>query len=130
VQRPTNATAPRASDASEAVEPKPPTRDELLHKAHELANAGHHAKAMEACHRQQQAAGPSAAVFFLMGMLHQAAGDLDRAEASFHKALYMDPDHDEAFLSLAVLATQRGDDQMAEHYRQSAARVRSRKGAS
>jgi chemotaxis protein methyltransferase WspC len=129
MQRPTNATAPRASDASEAVEPKSPTRDELLHEAHELANAGRHAEAMEACRRQQQAAGPSAAVFFLMGMLHQAAGDLDRAEASFHKALYMDPAHDEAFLSLAVMAMQRGDDQMAEHYRQSAARVRSRRGA-
>ena len=130
VPRPTNATAPRASGANEAVEPKPPTRDELLHEALELANVGRHAEAMEACRRQQQAAGPSAAVFFLMGALHQAAGDLDRAEASLHKALYMDPAHEDAFLSLAVVATQRGDDQMAEHYRQSAARVRSRKGAS
>lgn len=128
--RPTNATAPRDSGANEAVEPKPPTRDELLHEAHELASVGRHAEAMEACRRQQQAAGPSAAVFFLMGTLHQAAGDLDRAEASLHKALYMDPAHDEAFLSLAVVATQRGNDQMAEHYRQSAARVRSRKGTS
>jgi hypothetical protein len=42
----------------------------------------------------------------------------------------MDPAHDEAFMSLAVMAMQRGDDQMAEHYRQSAARVRSRKEAS
>jgi chemotaxis protein methyltransferase WspC len=130
VPRPTNAAAPGASDANEAVERKPPTRDELLREAHELANAGRHAEAMEACRRQQQVAGPSAAVFFLMGMLHQAASDLDRAEACFHKSLYMDPAHDEAFLSLAVVATQRGDDQMAEHYRQSAARVRSRKGAS
>ena len=95
-----------------------------------LEAVGRHAEAMEACRRQQQAAGPSAAVFFLMGTLHQAAGDLDRAEASLHKALYMDPAHEEAFLSLAVVATQRKDDQMAEHYRQSAARVRSRRGAS
>jgi len=129
VHRATNATTPRASGASQAVEPQSLTRDELLHEAHELANAGRHAEAMEACRRQQQAAGPSAAVFFLMGMLHQAAGDLDRAEASFHKALYMDPAHDEAFMSLAVMAMQRGDDQMADHYRQSAARVRSRRGA-
>jgi chemotaxis protein methyltransferase WspC len=130
VPRPPNANAPRASGANEAVEPKLPTRDELLHEAHELANAGRHAEAMEACLRQQQAAGPSAAVFFLMGTLYQAAGDLDRAEASLHKALYMDPAHEEAFLSLAVVATHRKDDQMAEHYRQSAARVRSRRGAS
>ena len=65
-----------------------------------------------------------------MGTLHQAAGELERAEACLHKTLYLDPAHDEAFQSLALVATQRGDDQMAEHYRQSAARVRSRKGAS
>ena len=112
------------------VAPQPPTGDDLLREAHELANAGRHAEALEACRRQQQAAGPSAAVFFLMGMLHQAAGDLERAEACLHKTLYMDPAHDEAFLALAVVATQRGDDQMAEHYRQSGARVRSRKGPS
>lgn len=102
----------------------------LLREAHALAGAGRRSEAMEACQRHQQAEGPSAEVFFLMGGLHQAAGDLDRAEACLHKALYMDPSHDEAFLSLAIVATQRGDDRMAEHYRRSAARILSRKGAS
>jgi chemotaxis protein methyltransferase WspC len=122
--------APRGSAANEPVTPRPPTGDELLRAAHELANAGRRVEAMEACQRHQQAAGPSAQVFFLMGMLYQASGDLERAEASLHKTLYMDPAHDEAFLSLAVVATQRGDAPMAEHYRQSAARIRARKGSS
>jgi chemotaxis protein methyltransferase WspC len=129
-QRPTVTAAPRQPRADYPVAPARPTGDELLRTAHELANAGRHAEALEACKRHQEAAGPSAQVFFLMGMLHQADGDLERAEACLHKTLYMDPAHDEAFLSLAVVATQRGDDPMAEHYRQSAARVRSRKGAS
>ena len=129
VQRPTVTTVPCQPPADSPVAPTPPTGDDLLRAAHELANAGRHAEAMEACKRHQQAAGPSAQVFFLMGMLHQAVGDLERAEACLHKTLYMDPAHDEALLSLAVVATQHGDDQMAEHYRQSAARVRSRKGA-
>ena len=130
IKRPT-ATAPlRQSGPDPHVAPKPPMGDDLLHEAHELANAGRHAEALEACHRHQQAAGPSGQVFFLMGMLHQAAGDLERAEVCLHKTLYMDPAHDDAFLALAVVATQRGDHQMAEHYRQSGARVRSRKGPS
>ena len=116
--------------AAEPVVSRPPTGDELLREAHSLANAGRHDEALQACQRHQQAAGPSAHVFFLMGTLHQAAGELERAEACLHKTLYLDPAHDEAFLSLALVATQRGDDQMAEHYRQSAARVRSRKGPS
>jgi chemotaxis protein methyltransferase WspC len=122
--------APLESGADERVASRPATGDELLRTAHELANAGRRAEALEACHRYQLAAAPSSQVFFLMGMLHQAAGDLERAEACLHKTLYLDPSHDEAILSLALVATQRGDDQMAEHYRQSAARVRSRKGAS
>jgi chemotaxis protein methyltransferase WspC len=64
-----------------------------------------------------------------MGMIHQAAGDLDRAEACFHKTLYLDAAHDEALLALALLATQRGDTRMADTYRQSAARALARKAA-
>jgi chemotaxis protein methyltransferase WspC len=62
-----------------------------------------------------------------MGMLHQAAGDLDRAEGCLHKTLYLDAAHDEALLALALLATRRGDTRMADAYRQSAARVLARK---
>ena len=64
-----------------------------------------------------------------MGMLHQSLGDLDRAEGCLHKTLYLDASHEEALLSLALLARQRGDTRMAETYRQSAARVLARKAA-
>ncbi|NDC54499.1 MAG: hypothetical protein EBZ74_09485 [Planctomycetia bacterium] len=64
-----------------------------------------------------------------MGILHQSAGDPDRAEGCFHKTLYLDATHDEAALALALLAAQRGDTAMAEHYRQSAARILARKEA-
>jgi chemotaxis protein methyltransferase WspC len=65
-----------------------------------------------------------------MGMLHRSTGDLERAEACLHKTLYLDPDHDEALLSLAIISAERGDDRMAENYRQSAARVLARRGSS
>ena len=122
--------SPDRPPADEAVEPRRLAVDDVLREAGSLANAGRHAEALALCSRCQQTAGPSAGVFFLMGMLHQAVGELERAEACLHKTLYLDANHDEAFLSLAIIASQRGDDRMAEQYRRSAARVLARKGAS
>ena len=121
---------PDRSPADEAIESPRPAIDDVLREAGSLANAGRHAEALALCSRCQQTAGPSARVFFLMGMLHRAVGELERAEACLHKTLYLDANHDEAFLSLAIIASQRGDDRMAEQYRRSATRVLARKGAS
>ena len=120
--------AARSPDTNETDDIRSPTPDDLLREAQALADAGRHAEALDICRRHQQAAGPSADIFFLMGTLHHASGGLDQAEACLHKALYMDPDRDDAFLSLAVVAGQRGDARMAAQYRQSAARVLARKG--
>jgi chemotaxis protein methyltransferase WspC len=119
-----------AAASREAVEPGPSGVDLLLREAGRLANDGRHAEALAVCQRHQQDVGPDARVFFLMGMLHQFTGDLDRAEACLHKTLYLDPNHDEALLSLANVAAERGDRGMADRYRQSAARVHARKGSS
>ena len=89
-----------------------------------------HAEALALCRRNESSTAPCPRMFFLMGMLHQAVGDLDRAESCLHKTLYLDADHDEALLALAVVATRRGDDRRAETYRRSAARVLERKGSS
>ena len=127
---PSPARSPDRPPAKEAVDSHPLSVDDVLREAGSLANAGRHAEALALCSRCQQTAGPSAQVFFLMGMLHQAVGELERAEACLQKTLYLDANHDEAFLSLANIASQRGDDRMAEQYRRSAARVLARKGAS
>jgi chemotaxis protein methyltransferase WspC len=101
----------------------------VLAEAGSLANAHRHAEALALCEAARERLGPSPELFFLMGMLHQAAGDLDRAEGCFHKTLYLDATHDEALLALALVATQRGDTRMADTYRQSATRVLARKDA-
>jgi chemotaxis protein methyltransferase WspC len=111
------------------TEPPPPVLADVLAAAGALANQQRHAEALELCERCRQQLAPAPELFFLMGMLHQAAGDLDRAEGCFHKTLYLDATHDEALLALALLATRRGDPRMAEKYRQSAARVLARKEA-
>jgi chemotaxis protein methyltransferase WspC len=130
-QRPAKPTQPqRAQPPQPAVEAAPTELlDDVLARAGQLANAGRYHDAVVLCDEAQAAVGPSPRLFFLMGMLHQAAGDLDRAEGCLHKTLYLDAAHDEALLALALVATQRGDTRMAETYRQSAARVLARKEA-
>ena len=115
---------------SAGVTPGIPSLEEVLRQAGDLANAGRHSEALRLCEAHQRRLGPAAELFFFMGVLHQSAGDLDRAEACFHKTLYLEASHEEALLSLALLAAQRGDAPMAEKYRQSSARVLSRKAPS
>ena len=106
-----------------------PSLQEVLDEAGALANRRRHLDALELCERARLRLAPAPELFFLMGMLHQSLGDLDRAEGCFHKTLYLDATHEEALLALALLAQQRGDARMAETYRQSAARALARKGA-
>jgi len=123
---PPRVTTPRLATASG---PAPAGLEEVLAEAGRLANAGRFAEAIEHCERHRGSLPPAAELFFMMGMLHQSAGDLDRAEGCFHKTLYLDTDHEEAHLALALVARQRGDQAMAEKYRQSAARAVARKEA-
>jgi chemotaxis protein methyltransferase WspC len=100
-----------------------------LRRANELANERRFPEALDVCADYQRTAGPAAEVYFLMGMIHQSAADLDAAEDCFHKTLYLDAAHAEACLALALLAGQRGDARLAQLYRRAAARVVARRGA-
>lgn len=117
------------TNARPASPAQTPDLESILSEAGRLANVGRFAEALEVCERSRSQLPPSPELFFLMGMLHQSSGDLDRAEGCFHKTLYLDGDHEEALLALALVARQRGDSAMAEKYRQSAARALARKEA-
>jgi chemotaxis protein methyltransferase WspC len=125
--RPVPHAAPSPGSSTEAAALRP--LDDVLREAGALANARRLSDALALCDAHARQASPSPQLFFLMGMLHQSAGDLDRAEGCFHKTLYLDAAHDEALLALALLAGQRGDAAMAEKYKQSAARILARKAA-
>lgn len=103
--------------------------DRALEQAGILANQHRLSEAIAVCESHARSCGPSPEIFFLEGMLHQSSGDLDRAEACFHKTLYLNPDHQEAALALVLVAGRRGDARMAEKYRESASRVVARKGS-
>jgi chemotaxis protein methyltransferase WspC len=106
-------------------------RDSLLDEASKLANVGRHDEAIAVCEKMMRLQGPSAAAYYLMGVINQAAGKGQRAEECFHKAVYLDPGHDEAMLALALIAERRGDATAAAGFRRRAKRaeLRARKGA-
>lgn len=104
------------------------SRDRALEGAAALADRGLYAEAT-ALVRRHLGRGPlDAPAHVLLGMIHQAAGDRAAAEAELLKAVYLDPDHDEALLALALLARRRGDVAAEAVLRRRAERVRARKG--
>jgi chemotaxis protein methyltransferase WspC len=120
---PTPVDVPEAAPAADSAPP-------LLDQACALANLGRHDEAIRLIDKQIRAKGPNAPAYHLMGIIFQAAGDRDRAERCFHKAVYLDPYHDEALLALALLADRRGDSAAASGYRRRAERALAAKEAS
>jgi len=101
----------------------------VIRQANALANAREFAAALSMCETFQTQQHPSSELFLLMGMIHLSTGDVASAQANFHKTLYLDPQNEEALLSLSILSAHSGDTAWADHYRQAAARVFARKGA-
>ncbi|MGJ7904829.1 hypothetical protein ACSAMQ_20540, partial [Lysobacter sp. 1R34A] len=55
------------------------------------------------------AEGPSARALYLLGLIEGAKGRDAAAEDYFRKALYLQPQHEEALMHLALLLETRGD---------------------
>jgi chemotaxis protein methyltransferase WspC len=76
------------------------------------------------CETSMRDYGPSAQVCFLLGLIRQAAGNLEQAVHDFNRAIYLQPDHYEALIHLALLTEHRGDTAGATVLRQRARRAR------
>ena len=89
----------------------------LLDRVTELVNRGQNEEAIAACEQHLRLQSPSAAVYYVLGAVHQSRGDQTRGEECLHKAVYLDPGHDEALLALALCAERRGDAAASATYR-------------
>jgi chemotaxis protein methyltransferase WspC len=78
-------------------------------EARRQANAGRLDDALRTCQTHLASAGPSAGLYSLMGVVHQARRESDEAERCFRKALYLQPELPEALLHLMILTQRRGD---------------------
>ncbi|QYM80441.1 methyltransferase domain-containing protein [Horticoccus luteus] len=68
----------------------------------------------------------SGELFYLLGIVADAAGEGTGAEAFYRKAVYLEPQHEDALVHLALLAEKRGDVRTARQFRERAQRARTR----
>lgn len=126
------ASAPRARGPVPAPEPAraplspaPPPRARLAEAA-QLADQGRLPEALDLCTAELRERGPSAPACYLMGLLQDALDQPAAAEASYRRAIYLDPEHQEALLHLALVLRRRGDGAAARALQERARRAEQR----
>ena len=115
--------APRAVAKPAPAPASPPSRTSGLERARELADSGQLEAAIAACLAHLAQVGESAEAHYLMGLAHGAQGNEERAHAEYRKALYLEPDHYEALIHLALLTEKRGDASGARRLQERARRL-------
>jgi chemotaxis protein methyltransferase WspC len=88
-----------------------------------LANEGRLAAAIEAGERASRHGVVSAELLSLIGTMHAATPNPERAEACYRKALFLEPANEDALLHLALLLEQRGEVALAIKLRNRARRA-------
>lgn len=97
-----------------------------LDAARRLADAGRMREAALCCESYLKQRGPAAEAYYLLGLVRDAAGNRKSAVEYYRKALYLEPDHVQALLQLALLIGAEGDTAAAERFRERARRVEAR----
>jgi chemotaxis protein methyltransferase WspC len=95
-------------------------------EARRLADQGHFVEAATCCAEHLRRHGPSAPAFYLMGLVRDATGNQPEAVSYYRKALYLEPNHHEAQIQLALLMEKQGDMTGAQVLRNRARRVEQR----
>jgi chemotaxis protein methyltransferase WspC len=117
---PVVAEFPRLKPAAPpAAAERPASMDAVdrLARARQLADAGRLDEALATCQAHLGDAPPSADLFALMGVLHQARREGPEAVRHFQRALYLDPGHRDALTHLMLLCQEQGDHRQARRLR-------------
>ncbi len=106
---------PRPAPRAVAPPPPPPAlaaqRDPAadLQALRRLADQGALAEAARLGAQYLHAHGPSAEAYYLLGLVHDAAGRPAEAADAYRRAIYLDPRHHEALVQLSLLREREGD---------------------
>ncbi len=110
--------------------PTPDTiNTESLEAAFNLADEGKLEDALKICNTFINNHTDSSKAYYLTGVIYDTKGDVDKADESLHKAIYLDPKNIEALIHLSLIAEQRGNHEEAIRFRQRAQRVQERHSA-
>ncbi|HMI57130.1 MAG TPA: hypothetical protein VK511_03730 [Gemmatimonadaceae bacterium] len=88
-----------------------------------LADDGRLAEALSVGESALRDGNVTAGLLSLMGTTHAALPDLESAESCYRRALFLEPDNEDALLHLALLLEQRGEIALASRYRTRAKRA-------
>ena len=97
-----------------ASEPRSETPVPLLDRARLFADRGDLTEASKLCSSHLEENRDDADGHVLLGLIRVAAGEDRQAEDCFARAVYLEPDHREALIHLALLVERRGDDHRAQ----------------
>ena len=125
----------RTSSAPTKPNPPAPLKNSLfgpldLPHAESLANAGRNEEAIAICRQCLETDGPSAAAYYLLGVILIAQGSASEAERCLNKAVYLDPNHMEAMKHLYLLARTKGNQVLAAQWQRRLDRINARTAAS
>jgi chemotaxis protein methyltransferase WspC len=105
--------------------PSKPTRVDL-ETARRMADAGQLEETAAWCKTNLLEQGPSPETYYLLGLVRDAIGDRAGAAEFYRKAIYLEPDHVEGLMHLALATEKQGDIAAAERLRERARRVERR----
>jgi chemotaxis protein methyltransferase WspC len=95
----------------------------LLQQARTQADEGHFVEAARLCEQHLREKGPTAEAYYLLGLVRDASGNEDDAVVHYRKALYLEPQHGDALLHLALLLDRQGQTAAAQVLRNRARRA-------
>ena len=121
--------ADAAEKSMEKIEGTEPPVGASIEQIKVLADRGSTAEALSMCDELLKQEGPEPELFHLCGLLHESGGNISMAEEFYGKALYLEPDHMESLVHLALLLENRGDLRKAEIMRNRARRAEKRNEA-
>ncbi len=94
-----------------------------LDAAHEFANSGRVDDAAMICKNYLSSKGASAKAYFILGLISDTLKDTESAKKYFQKTLYLEPDHYESLVHLALILEQDGDTEGALRLKRRVERV-------
>ncbi|CCO23137.1 CheR family methyltransferase [Maridesulfovibrio hydrothermalis] len=128
-KRKRSATPPvHAAQEQEKVFTQKPDRENILSvkEIKILADQGRTTEALKLCKDILESKGPESELLHLCGLLHEAEGNISMAEEYYGKALYLEPQHVDSLIHLALLLENKGDSHKAELLRNRVRRAENR----